>query len=241
MKRFLPLLAAFLLSLPLTACSSAPESPPMSEALKISTFLYPADIESTLDYHTATVKELEALTTSGMTFEPLKVGEERLAAPHGYNDQVGMNFRFEYEGGSVEIISEAKDVQMSVGKGSRIWISENGFSEEHRYGYSMRLANSGYVSLVPLGGAGGFTEMDDISVSSTTIPRYQGKRGNGTEYVITVNAYDGNDLTAPVITAKLLFTHRGKTDRTPYFSDFCSVELISYDYSDAYKIMEAEQ
>ena len=238
MKKLLILAA---MTLTLTACNADIPVTPMSEALKISTFLYPADIESTLDYHTATVKELQALSTSGMVFEQLKVGEERLVAPHGYNDQVGINFKFEYDGGSIDIISEAKDVQMSVGKGSKMWVSENGFSDERNFGYSMHISNSGYVSLVPLGGAGGFANIDDISVSSTEIPRYKGKRGNGTEYIITVNAYDGDDSTAPTITAKLLFTHRGENDWIPYFSDYCTVELISYDYSDAYKIMEAEQ
>ena len=237
MKRILPLVLLTLLHL--TACA-APESPPLSEALKISTFLYQKEISETLDCHTASLESLNALDTSKIEFTALTLGEERMIAHEGYNDTVGLNFRFEYDGGIIEVVSENKDVQMSTDEKCRLFIEKNRYGER-RYGYSARISNAGYISLVPLGGCGGMTEIDNISVFAMEYPRCPGHRGNGTEYIITVNAYDGDDIVSPTISAKLRLTHLGESDAVPYTSNFCSVELISYDYSDVYIIMDAEQ
>lgn len=237
MKR---LIVLAVLTLTLTACTTDIPVTPMSEALKISTFLYPEEISNSIDYHNATLDELQALDDTGIEFARLELGKERMIAREGYNNTVGLNFRIEYEGGSVELISENKDVQMSVDEKCRLMTNDNARSERH-FGYDIRISNSGYVALVPLGGCGGMTEIDNISVFGMRNPRYPGPRGAGTEYYIKINAYEGGSTTSPKITAELKFTHLGISDADPYYSDFCAVELISYDYSDAYKIMEAEQ
>ena len=233
MKKLFPLI---IITLILTACTELPVTP-MSEALKISTFLYPEDISDSIDYHNATLSELKALDDSRMEFDSLELGKERMIAYAGYNNTVGLNFKFVFEGGIVEIISEDKDVQMSVDEQCRLMTEGNARAERH-YGYEIRIANSGYAALVPLGGCGGMVAYDNISVFPMQIPNYPGPRGAGTEYYVKINAYEGSSTTAPKITAELKFTHLGKSDAELYTSNFCSVELISYDYGDAYKLME---
>ena len=236
MKKLLPLILILLI---LTSCA-APESPPLSEALKISTYVYPKEIADSIDYHDTTVKALEELDASGVALEKLKLGEERLLARADYDSLLNLNFKFEYDGGTIEVISEKKDVQLSVGEKKERWTLKNEYSER-QFGYNLHMANSGFMTLAPLGGGSISTYVDEISVFSNIAPRYPGPRGPGTEYYVTINAYEGGNTTTPIITATLLLTQLGTTTREPYYSGFCSAEIISYDYSDVYKIMEAEQ
>ena len=229
------------LTITLTACTdtTVPDIP-LSEALKISTYVYPKEVSDTIDYHNTTVDALLELDASKVTFEELKPGEEYLLARARHDDLLNLNFKFEYNGGTVEVISEKKDVQLSVGEKKERWTLKNAYSER-QFGYDLHIANSGFMTLAPLGGGAAFTDMDEISVFSNITPRYPGSRGAGTDYHIEIKAYDGSSTTSPTITATMLLTQLGTSDREPYYSGFCSAEIISYDYSDAYKIMEAEQ
>lgn len=230
MKRIFPLVLLTLL--PLTACA-APESPPLSEALKISayTYLYPPE-----NLDEATAAELGGLDKH-IILTRLEQGKEYLLQHTMYSDFVNLNFFFEYDGGYVQVISEDKDVQLSVNEKKSAWTQENKFSER-QFGYDLHISNSGFIALAPLG-AMCYADIDDISVMLNSYPRYQGKRGYGTEYIVTVNA--GSDGCQPLITAKLLIKQIGKSDAESSDFGYCSVRIISYDYSDAYKIMEAEQ
>ena len=229
------------LTLALTACTENPVPDiPLSEALKISTYVYPKEVSDTIDYHNTTVNELLELDASKVTFEQLKPGEEYLLAYARHDDLLNLNFKFEYDGGTVEVISEKKDVQLSVGEKKEQWTLKNEHSNRH-FGYDLHISNSGFMTLAPLGGGSGSTYVDEISVLSNVIPRYPGPRGAGTEYYIEIKAYEGSSTTSPTITVTMLLTQLGTSDREPYYSGFCSAEIISYDYSDAYKIMEAEQ
>ena len=234
--KLLPLI--FALALLLTACSDTePESPKMSEALKISTYMYPKEISDSIDYHNTTVNALEELDSSGVALERLTLGEERLLARADHDDLLNLNFKFEYDGGMIEVISEKKDVQLSVGEKKEKWTLENEYSER-QFGYDLNIANSGYIALAPLGGGSASTYVDEISVLSNVIPRYPGPRGAGTEYYVVVKAYEGSNNVSPTITVTILLTQLGTTDREPYYSGFCSAKILSYDYSDAYKLME---
>lgn len=178
------------------------------------------------------------LDASKVVFEQLKVGEEYLLAYARHDDLLNLNFKFEYDGGTVEVISEKKDVQLSVGKKNERWTLKNAYSDR-QFGYDLHIANSGFMTLAPLGGGSAFVDMDEISVFSNIIPRYPGPRGAGTEYNIEIKAYDGSSTTSPTITVTMLLTQLGTTDLDPYYSGFCSAKIISYDYSDAYKLMES--
>ena len=228
MKKLLILAA---LTLTLTACNADIPVTPISEALKISAYTYqnpPTDLAG------ATVSELNALDKN-VVFTRLEPGKEYLLQHTMYNDFVNLNFFFEYDGGYVQVISEDKSVQFSVDEKKQAWTHENKFSER-QFGYDLHISNSGFLALAPLG-AMCSAKVDDISVMSNVLPRYQGQRGYGTEYIVTVNA--GDDGSQPIITAKLKIKQLGKSNSENPDTGYCSVELISYDYSDAYKLMES--
>ena len=230
MKKLLILAA---LTLILTACNADIPVTPMSETLKISAYTYqnpPTNLAGT------TVSELNALDKN-VVFTRLEPGKEYLLQHTMYNDFVNLNFFFEYDGGYVQVISEDKSVQLSVDEKKQAWTHENEFSER-QFGYDLHISNSGFISLAPLGMMCS-AKVDDISVMSDSLPRYKGASGYGTEYVVTVNA--GDDGCQPTIIAKLKIKQVGRSDSEYPDTGFCTVELISYDYSDAYKIMEAEQ
>ena len=228
MKR---LIVLAVLTITLTACNADIPVTPMSEALKISAYTYqnpPSDLAG------ATVSELNALDKN-VVFTRLESGKEYLLQHTMYNDFVNLNFFFEYDGGYVQVISEDKSVQFSVGEKKQAWTHENKFSER-QFGYDLHIANSGFISLAPLGMMCS-AKVDDISVMSDSFPRYKGASGYGTEYIVTVSA--GDDGCQPTITAKLRIKQIGKSNSEHPDTGYCAVELISYDYGDAYKLMES--
>ncbi len=209
MKKLLILAA---LTLALTACNADIPVTPMSEALKISAYTYPASTAPTAD---PPDQSLVALTRLDKETEYLlpKVGF--------YKKLNNINLLLEYDG-RIEIISETKDSQLSVDEKQAIW-DYSGFEGRH-FGYDLTINNSGWVAVLPLGFCSGPHEIDSISIDP-----FEGFESDSTESILTINALDGTDRV--MITAKL--TIRSVAH------NLCAVELISYDYSDAYKLMES--
>ena len=194
-------------------------SPPMSEALKISAYTYPKSTvipdptDSSSDPDHSLVK-----------LEQLDTGKEYLLPRVGYYNGINnINLLLEYDG-KLEIISESKDSQLSVDEKQALW-DYSGF-EGRIFGYDLSINNSGWVSILPLGFCTGPHSIDDVSVDP-----YEGFKPDSDESFLTINALDGTDRV--MITARLKIKAIAQ--------NICTIELLSYDYSDAYKIMEAEQ
>lgn len=218
MKKYLPLL--FLtLSLLCVSCGSDKPVESIENALKIYTYVYPESTEPS-DFID---KSKENPDQKLVTLERILQGREYLLPIVGeYNNINNINFRFEYDG-TVEVISEEKDCQLSVDENQGIW-DYTGFVGR-RFGYDLSINKSGWVAVLPLGFCTGPHEIDDISIKS-----FGGFQPDTDESILTVKARDGSSKL--VVTAKLKI----KAVR----QNVCTVELISYDYSDAYRIMEAE-
>ena len=61
----------------------------------------------------------------------------------------------------------------------------------------------------------------------------------GREYYLAVNAYSFDNESSPVVTAKLKLVQLGKPENPDeVMTGYYSIELISYEYNDAYKMME---
>ena len=110
MKKLLPLILILLI---LTACA-APEPPPMSEALRISAYIYPLSEAGSTDLSSLKAGD-DIPDDSLVTLGTLEPGREYLLAHVGHYKGINnINLKLEYDGGTVEIISEEKDSQLSV-------------------------------------------------------------------------------------------------------------------------------
>lgn len=222
MKKLHSLLAAFLLALPLTSCA-VPESPPMSETLRISAYVYPLSEAGSTDLSSLKTDD-DIPDDSLIALEALETGREYLLAHVGhYNGINNINLKLEYDGGTVEIISEEKDSQLSVDEKQALW-DYTGFGGRH-FGYDLTINNSGWVAILPLGFCTGPHSIDDISVDP-----FEGFRPDSDESGITINALDG--------TGRLVITARLRIRAIK--QNLCTLEFVSLDYSDAYRLMEAE-
>ena len=222
MKKLHSLLAAFLLALPLTSCA-VPESPPMSETLRISAYVYPLSEVGSTDLSSLKTDD-DIPDDSLIALEALETGREYLLAHVGhYNGINNINLKLEYDGGTVEIISDEKDSQLSVDEKQAIWDYE-GFAGR-RFGYDLTINNSGWVSVLPLGFCTGPHLIDDISVDPL-----EGFIPDSDESIITINALDGTGRI--IVAAKLRLR--------AIMRNLCTLEILSFDYNDAWKLMEAE-
>lgn len=221
MKKLHSLLAAFLLALPLTSCA-IPESPPISESLRISAYVYPLSEAGSTDLSSLKTDD-DIPDDSLVTLGTLEPGREYLLAHVGhYNGINNISLKLEYDGGTVEIISESKDSQLSVDEKQALW-DYSGF-EGRIFGYDLSINSSGWVSVLPLGFCTGPHSIDDVSVDP-----YEGFKPDSDESFLTINALDGTDRV--MITARLKIK--------AITQNICTIELLSYDYSDAYKLMES--
>lgn len=151
----------------------------------------------------------------------------------GIMNLCNLNIYFEFEGGLIEIISEDKDIQLSIGELLEPWTSLY-VGDSRTYGWNISIANKGFIAALPLGsgyGSSNWAQEDKIPVNGYI----------GREYYLTVNAYGLDSDKAPVVKAKLKLVQledKQEINRSEKTSRMFSIELVSYEYSDMYKMME---
>ncbi|MCL2771917.1 MAG: hypothetical protein FWD71_01090 [Oscillospiraceae bacterium] len=213
-KIIIVLLLAGILLLNISSCADKDMdySYSIKDALKISAYLFDESINMDEPIYYNDGDEY--------TLEQLKMNEVRVMAPQSAMQReipgTGLVLYLEFDG-IIKVVSENKDVRLTYNKIN---------------GYETQLAVSGYVNAYPYRI---YTpSMVDVH---PFIP--------GTEYYLNVNAYKFENEDSPIIRAKLklvalddaveepVFFHDGKPE-----SACVSIELISYEYSDVYKLMD---
>ncbi|MBQ8510039.1 MAG: hypothetical protein IJ493_09060 [Clostridia bacterium] len=164
------------------------------------------------------------------SFQPLTLHEVRQMAPVFGAGMTNLNFMFEFDGGLVEVVSEDEDVQLSKGESHGPWDYQAGY-DQRDYGFGFRVASGGYLAANPLGSNRGHITITDPAMMSI-------KGCTGREYYLTVKAYDFMDEKAPVVTAMLKLVQLEDERGVNGGSNYYSVEMISYEYSDDMKLME---
>ena len=167
----------------------------------------------------------------GHAFEPLELGVPRLLAPTMGTNMNNLQLFLEFDGGTIQVVSDNSDVQISVDERAQPW-DYDGFSGRI-FGYDMHVNNSGYMALFPIGGKIGYVHFDDILYAMDNQKYIKGYTGR--EYIITVNACIPPDDDSPVITAQLRLIQLEDADMNDEMgSRFYSIELISYEMSETY-------
>ena len=164
-------------------------------------------------------------------FEELEIGKTHLLAPIVGAGSHNLSFRFEFDGGIVEMVSSDMDVGLSVSDEEEPWREDISFFSS-RFAYSHRVASGGYISATPVGAGGGTPMVHDKDIS--------GVGYTGREYFLTVNAYEFSDEAHPVITATVKLTQLCDDDPNRLMNGvslFFSVELVSVEYGDKYQMI----
>lgn len=168
-------------------------------------------------------------------FEPLELNKVRFLAPVVNAEMWNHSIRLIFEGGTIEIISDNNDVSLSVGEHGEAWI-DGSQCDNRIHGFSQRVVSGTYVAACPFTSDSGscYRTFPDGS----PVPEIEGYTGR--EFYITVIAYEFSNENRPIVTAKLRLIQledRGPNCRKDR-SNLFSIELISYEYNDAYKMME---
>ena len=217
-KAVIMLLLAELILLGFISCTRETEGYSIIDALKISAYLF----DESIDINEPIYYEWGETV---YTLERLKKNEIRAMAPQGEMRDLetggeipprGLVLFLEFDG-IIELVAENRDIR---------------FERHGITGHDIQLAVGGHVSVFPLR----FVTNEPKEVH-TVKP--------GTEYYIDINAYKFDNEGSPVIRARLKLValrdaiteseevHFGGEPR----SCCMSVELISYEYSDVYKMM----
>lgn len=212
----------FLLGVLLTACTGnkAGTKPPVSirDALQIKAYAYNHETNSFV------------LTT----LEP----NEPVIVRHGGTGMVNTNLQFCFEGGVCEVTSDDEDIQLSIGTDGSYW-AEGDLGDYRTYGFSFTVGHEGYVTACPVAIHKGWFSSGAQPELAMEYDATHYTHNVGREYYLTVKAKDF-DTTMVTARLKLVQLADGYTSPKDYRGDF-TVELISYEYSDMYAIMEAEQ
>ena len=217
MKFFVFFLIAAVLLVGINLMMPTGDAPDEIPGLVISAYMFDADVSD----------PNQPGTDPEFRFERLSLNEPRFMAPVIGSDVFNLGFRFEFEGGIVEVISDSGDIQLSAAAND-----PRAESLDNRvFADSLRVGSDGYINMNPLGsGVGYLTLTDDIA----KVGGYVGR-----EYYLTVNACEFSNERSPVITAKVKLTQledkaRNTTDSGA--SRFFSVELVKYEFSEVYAI-----
>ncbi len=223
--RYIALLTAFLLLFGGGSCMKKDDTPVTSitDALKIKAYVYDESGET-------------------WNLEQLRLNEPKQLVPiHIFNGYEGLdmnnfNLYFEYEDGICVMATPDRDMQLSVGKNGGIW--ERGEDMTTRVydcdnNYEIILSRPGYMAVALFG-------MKNINIMNAN-PENAVRFDNfepyiGQEYYLTVTACDFNKV--PVITAQVKFTSLKDESFNDGGSRNFTIELVSYEYSDIYKLME---
>lgn len=182
---------------------------------------------------TATPEKLADGEYIPASFVKLELGEVRYT---GFNlEMENINLQFDFDGGTIEVESEACDVQLSVGEEKHPW-NYNGGWDARQIGSKLSVADGGYMAVNPVrSGRGFFTAYNDIAWDMSE--NYAGR-----EHILVVRAYNLDDQLSPLVTAEIRLTQLGYPDSPDEIMvGYYAIELISYEYSDVYKLMDEEK
>ena len=233
MKKTVLLSLVTILLLSLNACVNKDQEYGynIKDALKISAYLY--DENSGEDYYVLNILGDYIYNPGDGVFEleRLKLNEVRLMGPLGFN-ALNLNILFEFDG-IIEVISEDKDVQLfyKYSIHPEPIFGTTGSEGPESYGYEMKLLNEGFVAVNPLGSNDGHKFVGDgIKILPHSV---------GREYYLNVNAYKFDSTEHAIIRARLKIVHlEDKAKGNNAKSSCCfSIEMVSYEYSDIYRIM----
>ncbi len=224
--RYTALLTAFLLLFGGGSCMKKDDTPVTSitDALKIKAYVYDESGETW---------NLEQLRLN----EPKQLVPVRIFQDFDDLNMVNFNLHLEYEDGICIVSTPNRDVQLSVGRNGGIW--KRGEDESTRVfdcenNYELTLSRAGYMAFAPFGAKNQHINLcgnRDYTVLYDNFKPYIGQ-----EYYVTVEACDFDKV--PVIEAQLKFTSMADNGFTDGGSRNFTIELVSYEYSDIYKLME---
>lgn len=136
-----------------------------------------------------------------------------------------INLHFACEGGSVRVLSEDEEVQLSMSNGAGLYVS----MENRNYGYEMEIVNAGYIAANPWGSGRGERMVSSEDYNKMDIGYF------GKEYYLKVIGYE---LDRPVVTMELTLTQLEDEDSYDGKSSaYFSIEITSVAYSDRYQMM----
>lgn len=222
MKRIFFLLSGLLLIFVFVSCNKddTPETS-MKDALKISAYVYNEDGET-------------------WSFQQLRLNEPKELVPTYVLAQEGVemnnfNFRFEYEDGICVMSAPNRDMQLSVGKNGGMWQRGEDMSTrvyDFQNDYELTLSRPGYMAAALFG-----MKNHNIYAAEEVAPvLYNFEAYIGQEYYLTVKACDFEQN--PVITTQVKLTSLEDGAAPDGESRHFSIEIVSYEYSDFYKMME---
>jgi len=200
----------------------------INDALKISAYLF--DENCGEDYYIKFENGYDYNRNDDVfELEQLKMNEVRLMAPLQDWQMINLNIFFEFDG-IIEVICENKDVQLSFNNPLEPCREIPGFGNKRKYGFEFRLPFECFIAFNPLGSRRGHI-MGGNGVD--WLDSYEGR-----EYYLNVNAYKFDNEEVAVIKAQLKLVQLEDKRTLPIAGSSCySIELISYEYSDIYKIM----
>ena len=256
MKKIIIALLAGIIMLSLNSCTRETEGYSIRDALKISAWVIDESIDPAEFYweqpsygglHSNHYDEF-------ISFERLKLNEPRISAPLGYYKNgihSNLSIFFEFDG-IIEVVSEDEFIRMSYNDKNPtqpglnggipvepIVSDTGGRATRQSISWSREL----YVDILPL----------DKPINTTGLNvSYDAEIGR--VYYLTVNAYrfeDANETPiidsdapvimrtkSPVIRAELKFEMAEDTAMPAGRSRFLLMELISYEYSDIYRLLD---
>ena len=196
----------------------------IDEALIISAYVYD---------DTATPEKLADGEYIPASFEKLELGETWYT---GFNlEMENINLQFDFDGGTIEVENEARDVQLTTGDEKRPWDYEGGYWERQR-GAKLNVPDGGYIAVNPISSGRGFLGFDYGDPDWDMSENYAGR-----EHILVVRAYNLDDQLSPLVTAEIKLTQLGYPDSPDEIMvGYYAIELISYEYSDVYKLMDEE-
>ena len=183
---------------------------------------------------TATPEKLADGEYIPASFEKLELGETWYT---GFNlEMENINLQFDFDGGTVEVESEACDVQLTTGDEKRPWDYAGGYWERQR-GAKLNVPDGGYMAVNPISSGRGFLGFDFGDPEWDMSENYAGR-----EHILVVRAYNLDDQLSPLVTAEIKLTQLGYPDSPDEIMvGYYAIELISYEYSDVYKLMDEEK
>ena len=223
--RYAALLTAFLLLFGGGSCMKKDDTPVTSitDALKIKAYVYDESGET-------------------WNLEQLRLNEPKQLVRIAELQQKGLdmqnfNLHFEYEDGICIVTPPNRDIQVSVGAQGDYWKRGEDYTTrfyDFENDYEIILSRPGYMAVTPFGLVSGRNLVLTDRDVATFHDNYEPSIGH--EYWLTVTACDFEKI--PVITAQVKLTALENDIYDDGTSPDFSIEMVSYEYSDIYKLME---